>query len=325
MSIRYFRSMPRPSRESLQGRVLREIKREFGAQVEPFTLHLPVPELLAGAWMACRETLLAGKGRRDGREMVAAAVSSVNGCPYCVDAHAMMLMGTSGNQRNRDPYLSAVAAWAAATRDPLAPLLATPPFKPDEAPAFIGTGVFFHYINRMVTILLGSSPLPLKAGFGKTVSMRLGAWYFMPAIRLEKIPGTSLGLLPAAELPDDLSWAESSAETAGAFARFAGAIETAGSAAVPESIRNITGEMVMNWNGGDPDISGRWCDNALARLESSEKSAGRLALLAALAPYRITEEHVREYSASFPGDGRLLGLLAWSSFTAARRIGSWLR
>ncbi len=168
MSIRYFRPMPRPSRESLTGRVLRKIKREFGAQVEPFTLHLPVPELLAATWMVCRETLLAGKGRRDGREMVAAAVSAINRCPYCEDAHSMMLMETSGNQRDRDPYFSSVAAWAVATRDPLAPLLATPPFKPDEAPAFIGTAVFFHYINRMVTILQGSSPLPLKTGTGKT-------------------------------------------------------------------------------------------------------------------------------------------------------------
>lgn len=108
MSIRYFRPMPRPSRESLTGRVLRKIKREFGAQVEPFTLHLPVPELLAATWMVCRETLLAGKGRRDGREMVAAAVSAINRCPYCEDAHSMMLMGTSGNQRDWDPYFRSV-------------------------------------------------------------------------------------------------------------------------------------------------------------------------------------------------------------------------
>jgi hypothetical protein len=98
-------------------------------------------------------------------------------------------------------------------------VLAMPPFTPDEAPACIGTAVFFHYINRMVTILLGSSPLPLKNGIGKTVSMRLGAWYFLPAIRREKSPGTSLGLLPAAELPNDLSWAKSSSATTGAFAR----------------------------------------------------------------------------------------------------------
>jgi len=204
-------------------------------------------------------------------------------------------------------------------------VLATPPFTPDEAPAFIGTAVFFHYINRMVTILLGSSPLPLKNGIGKTVSMRLGAWYFLPAIGREKSPGTSLGLLPAAELPDDLSWAKSSAATAGAFARLASAIEKAGSNSVPESVRNITREMVLKWNGSNPDISGKWCDNALAQLDASEKSAGKLALLAALAPHRITEEHVQDFSAAFPGDRKLLGVLAWSSFTAARRIGSWLR
>ncbi|NTV08089.1 MAG: hypothetical protein HGA81_05735 [Chlorobium limicola] len=83
--------------------------------------------------------------------------------------------------------------------------------------------------------------------------------------------------------------------------------------------------MVLKWNGSNPDLSGKWCNNALAKPDASEKSAGRLALLAALAPHRITEEYVHEFSAAFPGDRKLLGVLAWSSFTAARKIGSWLR
>lgn len=324
MSIRYFQSIPGPSPESLSGTVLSEIEREFGAKVEPFTLHLPVPELLAGAWMACRETLLAGNGRRDGRETIATTVSSINRCPYCVDAHSIMLLGTSRNAQIRDPWLRKVAVWSEATRNPHSPLLRKPPFTQEEAPAFIGTAVFFHYINRLVTILLDSSPLPLKTGIGKTVSMRLAAWYFRPTIRLAKTPGTSLGLLPGAPLPDDLSWATASPAIAGAFARFAGALETAASAAVPEQVRKIAGEMIMKWEGNDPDMTGHWCDSALDPLDASGKIAGRLALLAALAPSRITGNLVSEFTALFPGDGNLLALLAWSSFAAARRIGSWL-
>ena len=97
MSIRYFHSLPRASVDSLSGKVLAQVRREFGAEVEPFTLHLPVPELLAGVWMACRETLLAGSGRRDAKEVVAASVSALNCCPFCVDAHSIMVLESSGH------------------------------------------------------------------------------------------------------------------------------------------------------------------------------------------------------------------------------------
>ena len=97
MSIRYLTSRPRVTASSLSERVLKQIRQEFGAEVEPFTLHLPVPELLAGVWMACRETLLAGNGTREAKEVVATAVSALNQCPYCVDAHSMMFLGASGD------------------------------------------------------------------------------------------------------------------------------------------------------------------------------------------------------------------------------------
>ncbi|EAT58041.1 putative DNA-binding protein, partial [Chlorobium ferrooxidans DSM 13031] len=169
MTIRYITSSA-PA-DTLSGKVLGQIKREFGAEVEPFTLHLPVPELLAGVWIAVRETLLAGSGRRDAKEVVAAAVSSLNRCPYCLDAHSIMVLESSGHDYSKaladgapeqieDAFLREVAEWARATRTPGSPLLATTPFSTKEAPAFIGTAVVFHYINRMVTILLGSSTLP---------------------------------------------------------------------------------------------------------------------------------------------------------------------
>lgn len=215
MSIRYFQSLPRASAESLSGKVLAQVRREFGAEVEPFTLHLPVPELLAGVWMACRETLLAGSGRRDAKEVVAASVSALNRCPFCVDAHSIMLLESSGNDYSNlitsgktelidDPFLRKTAAWASATRCPGSPILQKPPFTAEEAPAFIGTTVLFHYINRMVTILLGPSPLPFSSRFPKKVSMSMAAWFFGGAIRRPKEPGTSLDLLAEAPLPDGL-------------------------------------------------------------------------------------------------------------------------
>ena len=327
MSIRYFQSLPRPSAESLSGKVLSQMQKEFGAEVEPFTLHLPLPELLAGVWMACRETLLAGSGRRDAREVVAASVSALNRCPFCVDAHSIMLLGSSGNDYPKaldDPFLRETAAWASATRTPGSPILQKPPFTPDEAPAFIGTAVLFHYINRMVTILLGSSPLPFTSGLPKRVSMQMAALFFGGAIRRQKVPGASLHLLPEAPLPDDLSWAQPSKPIAGAFARFAQSIERSGALALSPEVRNMVGNAVEKWNGNDPGMDNGWCEEAISQLGVTDKSAGRLVLLTALAPYRVDESTVHAFSASFPGDARLLSALAWSSFTAARRVGSWL-
>ena len=327
MSIRYIKPPGSSAGDSLSEKVLMQVRREFGAEVEPFALHRPVPELLAGAWMACRETLLAGEGGRDAKELVAAAVSTINRCPYCVDAHSIMLLESSGHDYPEalvDNNLGKIAAWASATLTPDSPILHSPPFPDAEAPAFIGTAVFFHYINRMVTILLGSTPLPFSSGIPKQVSMRLAAWFFGGAIRLRKPQGASLELLPEAPLPDDMSWAKSSLAIAGAFARFAEAVETAGARSLSEEVRIAVGKSARNWNGSYPAMNDGWYKDEIAHFQEADKAAGKLAFLTAFAPYMVDEESVCEFSKHFPGDETLISTLAWSSFTATRKIGSWL-
>ena len=71
--------------------VYAQIRQDFGRIVEPFVLHSPLPELLAGVWMACRETELVGIVPRVVKETVAASVSQLNQCQYCVDAHTIIL------------------------------------------------------------------------------------------------------------------------------------------------------------------------------------------------------------------------------------------
>ena len=327
MSIRYIKPLGSLAGNSLSEQVLSQVRKEFGAEVEPLILHRPVPELLAGAWMACRETLLAGEGGRDAKELVARAVSTINRCPYCVDAHSIMLMEASGHDYKEalvDKDLASIAAWASATLTPDSPVLHSRPFPDAEAPAFIGTALFFHYINRMVTILLGSSPLPFSSGIAKQVSMRLGAWFFGGAIRIEKTPGASLDLLPDAILPDDLSWAKASLPIAGAFARFAEAVEHAGLRSLSVEVRVAVSKSARNWNGSNPTMNDGWYEDDIAHLQGTEKIAGRLAFLTAFTPHKVDEKSVRAFSEHFPGDDILISALAWSSFTAARRIGSWL-
>ncbi|MEA3231377.1 MAG: carboxymuconolactone decarboxylase family protein [Thermodesulfobacteriota bacterium] len=335
MGIRYIQPVAPNSAEGLVARVYHQIKNEFGALVEPFTLHSPSPELLAGAWSACRESLLIGSVRREVKEAVAATVSRINQCPYCVDAHTIMLNAISArnsaeailHQRDdqiRDAEVRSIVKWAAATRSPGAKVLLSPPFSRKDAPEIIGTALFFHYVNRMASVLLSNTPLPSNHPLLKGFLKRMAGWLFSRAIHRSKPSGASLELLPESELPADFAWAKTSPNIAGAFARFAAAVNRAGSDFIPQDVRDCVVEQVKAWEGKDLELGRHWVEEAMNGLNEKSKDIGRLVLLTALAPYQVDEGVVNAFTAHITGDDRLIGALAWGSFTAARRIGTWL-
>jgi len=336
MPIRYIEPVAPNSAEGLVARVYPQIKREFGALVEPFTLHSPSPELLAGAWSACRESLLVGTVRRDIKEAVAATVSRINRCSYCVDAHTIMLNATSArnsadaiihhrDDKIQDPAVRSIVEWAAATRSPGAKVLLSPPFSQNDAPEIIGTAVFFHYVNRMASVLLSETPLPSNHPLLKGFFKRTAGWFFSRAIHRPKPLGASLELLPTTELPVDLAWTKTSPNIAGAFARFAAVVDRAGRDFIPEDLRNCVKKHVLAWDGKDPGLGRHWVEEALNGFDEKSKDIGRLVLLTALAPYQVDKGVVNAFTTHFIEDDRLLGALAWGSFTAARRVGAWLR
>ncbi len=333
--MRYVQPVAMNSAEGLVARVYPQIKKEFGALVEPFTLHSPSPELLAGAWSACRESLLVGTVRRDVKEAVAATVSRINQCPYCVDAHTIMLNATSArnsaeaiihrrDDQIRDTAVRSIVKWAAATRSSGAEVLLSPPFSQKDAPEIIGTAVFFHYVNRMASVLLSKTPLPSNHPLLKGFFKRMAGWFFSRAIHRSKPLGASLELLPESELPVDLAWAKTSPNIAGAFARFAAVIDRAGKDFIPENIQECVVKHVQAWDGKDPGLGRDWVEEAINGLDEKSKDIGRLVLLTALAPYQVDEGVVNAFTTHITGDDRLLGALSWGSFTAARRIGTWL-
>ncbi len=335
MAIKYIQPVALKYSEGLVARVYPQIKNEFGALVEPFTLHSPSPELLAGAWSACRESLLAGSVRRDVKEAVAATVSRINQCPYCVDAHTIMLNATSArssadaiidrrDDQIRDSAVRSIVEWAATTRSPGAKVLLPPPFSREDAPEIIGTALFFHYVNRMVSVLLSDTPLPSNHSLLKGFFTRMAGWFFSRAIHRSKPSGASLELLPESELPDDLAWAKRSPNIAGAFARFAAVIDRAGRDFIPKDVRDRVVKHVQAWDGKDPGLGRQWVEEAINGLDEKSKVIGRLVLLTALAPYQVDEGVVKAFTTNIIGDDRLIGALAWGSFTAARRIGTWL-
>jgi AhpD family alkylhydroperoxidase len=361
--IKYYDLGPPERAPELTRTIYRQMKRELGVTPQPLTLHSPSAELLAGVWNIFRETLLTGEVRRGTKEAVAAAVSDINRCPWCVDAHTSMLYasaepgaadailrhnesargkkgyyGKDGQSRNGGdgngssgssdgPEIASglrdVIRWARAGRTPGAPILLDPPFPAESAPEMIGTAVTFHYLNRMVSALLSETFMP-GGPWLKGVLRKVGGLAFRSLARAVHPPGEALGLLPEAALPADLVWAEGAPHIAGAFARFSAAVERAGEQALPPEVRALVAASVQSWDGTEPGMSTRWVEEAIQPLSGERQSAGRLALLAALAPYRIDEHAVKEFRLYRQETSVLIGALAWASFAAARRVGTWL-
>jgi AhpD family alkylhydroperoxidase len=340
--IKHVRPVSRSAANGDTARIYEQMTREFGIHAEPIVLHSPAPELLAGAWSVCRETLVAGGSvDRATKEAVATAVSSINRCPFCVDAHAVMLAGTGNYETARlidqgdyaaigDPRLRRVVEWAAATRSPGSSILREPPFEGDQAPELIGTAVLFHYINRPVTVFLDDSPLPWNGRLLKGGMLRIGGRRFRELARSSPEAGATLDLLPLAELPEDLRWAEGSAPLAGAWARFAAAVERAGELSLPFEARARVLARLREWKGEPQPLGSEWLEQGLVALSEEHRAGGRLALLSALAPYRVDEGVISSYRETVADDDRsaderIVGAVAWGALAAARRVGSWLQ
>jgi AhpD family alkylhydroperoxidase len=313
------------------------MRREFQL-VPPVTLHAPNPELLAGVWGMLRETIVAGPVDRTLREVVCEAVSQINQCSFCVDAHSTLLTGAAHKHtadaihayrtdRITDPTIRAIAQWALANCEPGAEVLSHPPFSAEDAPEIIGSAICFHYIDRMVSIFLSYAPVPLPPWLrwlrgtlirvsGSTVGKRV------MALKVE--PGHAVGSLPESEPSPEFSWAQSKPAVAAAIGRLEAVIEAEGRKALSESVRDLVAHRLSDWSGEQPSISRSLVETAVSSLDESDRPAARLALLAALAPFQVDETIIRAFRDSHPSDSELLAATAWASFTATRRVAGWL-
>jgi AhpD family alkylhydroperoxidase len=315
----------------------RQIIRDFGALVPPFALHLPAPEALCACWAIVREPTWGRRVDRATKEVVAVAVSAANECPYCVDVHATALhalgcrdqaaASASGKtDKIADAYLRAVVSWARTSRHPDADIVRQPPFADELAPELIGIAFAYHYINRMVNIFVAPSPFPSPAARTKPIFTRLATPVFRKLLNREVHPGASLNLLPPAPLPGDLAWARGDPIIADAFARAAAAFDALGEQALPEAVRRLVATRLSAWHGEDPGLSRTWVNDATDALPALHQPLARLALLTAFASHQVDSQVIDD---ARPGPGpagaaQLIATCGWASFTAARRISSWL-
>lgn len=280
------------------------------------------PELLAPAWALLRESLIAGSGGRTDRELVAAGASLANRCPFCADAHAVLLHATGDPAlgeavaRDRAPADARAArllAWGRATRVPGSPALTPPPFARADLASHMGTALTFHFINRIVSALCTENLLPAGAQRVKAVRSLVGR-SVSRVVRADHAPGASLALLdspgpgPAWAVGTCVGPAYDALRTAA----------TAGAALLDDADLTLVQDTVARWDGSHPaphwpDLPGR-----------AERPGARLALLAALAPYRITDEDVAAWRARPFSDDCLVRLIAYGAFAAVDRIESAL-
>jgi AhpD family alkylhydroperoxidase len=339
-SLRQVRHVTPPSvgaARDLVAKVYEQSERDFGMLAPPVALHSPAPGPLAGSWMMLRETLIApGLVDRATKEAVAAAVSIANSCPYCVAVHGATAHGLLGSTTAAaiggddlasitDPVLRGIALWARTSGTQHTATAGEPPFPLEQAPELIGTAVAFQYLNRMVNVFLGESPLPpsVPASARPTVTKVLGA-FMRAAANRPGVPGASLVLLPAAPLPRDLAWAAANTTVADAFSRAASAIDEAGDRAVPPAVRELIAARLARWDGRPAGISRGWVEDEVTALPGEERPAARLALLTALASYQVDQSVVDEFRLRRPGDETLVELTSWAALSAARRVGGWM-
>jgi hypothetical protein len=80
---------------------------------------------------------------------------------------------------------------------------------------------------------------------------------------------------------------------------------------------------LRSWHGESPNLRSDWLAEGLEGLADEHQPAGRLAMLAALAPYRVEPGVIEAYRNGRP-DSDVVAAVAWSALAATRRIASWI-
>ncbi|MCC7076688.1 MAG: carboxymuconolactone decarboxylase family protein [Acidimicrobiia bacterium] len=321
--------------------VYAQMRAEVGL-LPPLTVYSPQPRLLTAVWAVARESWLAAALPPATAEAIAATVSCVNDCPYCIDAHTMFLHGAgdpetaewlrSHPRHPTEPGQNGDAvAWAAASLTPGAEIVADPPFAKADVTAAIALAVFFHMTNRVANVLLTDSavPVPVPQGLRGAVRRLVAASLGRGLARRSLEPGLALALPPATDsgrvLPADLSWAAPVPAVAQAYARLAHVTNDLVREVMSEAAVSAVIERVGAWQGDPPGLTKAWVEEVTTDLGLADAPAARLALLTALGSWQAADADIHTVRRAGGDDASLVTVVAWGAFEAARHIGAWLR
>jgi len=331
--MRYVSAVPTRQAQGLTKQVYAMIQRDFFKNGS-LTSRSKVPELMAAIWVGGRESMLvADKVDRTTKDAISAVLSQINHCPYCEDMLISLVHAGGDHEAAKDIFsrnafdssdkdlrqrLEWVIAIAAASDGDIPET----PFTREQLPEVIGTLMGMSDINRFSHVVMDGSPVAAPFGLRlvKAWALRMFGSELRVTRRVPLVPGRALTLLPPAELPADMQWARLNPRIADAVSRWTAAVEREAAKVVSPQVRKAVTHSLRDWKGETMPITRDWIDGAVQDLKGDDAAIARLAIVLAKAPYRITEKMVADVIGENGDEERFIRILAWSSFTAARRF-----
>ena len=132
--------------------------------------------------------------------------------------------------------------------------------------------------------------------------------------------GAGAALLPPAPLPEDMQWATSNPRVADALARWAAAVERETVGVVSPAVKRTVQASLENWHGEQMPISRSWVNADVGDLREEDQAIASLAIVLAKAPYQVDGAMAEAVLAGDRDEARFIRILAWASFTGARRF-----
>lgn len=332
-TMRYVSAVPNRMAKGLTKAVYDMIRDDFFRNGS-LTSRSKVPELLAAIWIGGRESMLvADKVDRTTKDAITAVLSQINDCPYCEDMLISLVHAAGEHDAANDIFvkkdfdaandiLRQRLEWVRAIATSHDGEVPETPFTAEQMPEVIGTLMAMSDINRFSHVVMEDSPVSAPFGLRrvKAWALRLFGSELTVTRRLPLIPGRSLDLLPPAELPADMQWARPNPLVADAVSRYAAAVEREGAKVISPRVREAVTRSLNAWNGEPMPLDSRWLDADVRGLSGEEEAIARLAVVVAKASYRVTDKIVNDVLGTDRDEERLIRILAWSSFTAARRF-----
>lgn len=331
--MRYVSAVSTREAKGLTQQVYNMIREDFFKNGS-LTSRSKVPELMAAIWTGGRETMLVeDKVDRTTKDAMTAVLSRINECPYCEDMLISLVHAAGDHEAanglyaqngfdSSDPELRKRLEWVRLIVSGSTEGLPETPFTREQLPEVIGTLMGMSDINRFSHVVMDGSAVAKPFGIDilKSWALRLFGIELKVTRRVPLQPGRSLELLPPAELPEDMQWAASNPRIADAVSRWTAAVEKESTAVISPKVRKAVTDSLLAWNGEQMPLNTLWIDEAVAGLDRDDELLARFALVVAKASYRITDEMVTEVIGEDKDEERFIRILAWSSFSAARRV-----
>ena len=333
MAIQYLETIKPNSASVRVKKVYEDLQNEMGDVVEPISLHAILPDVLEQIWGILRETLLVDDQlNRSQKEAIAAAVSHSNRCTYCVDAHTIMLIGLKDKaiadailkdnpQALENGLVKDLILWSLNSKEAVSHATKNPPFDLSFAPEAIGTLVLFNYLNRVVTIFLGKTILPLNVQFLKGMMRGVAAKMFSKVLASEKKKGEFKEFDPTHA---ELQWASKNSRIYSKFYSFHQQIDMEMKRFFPKEIIEFVKAHIDDWNGKN-DLNPGKLEQITAHLPVELRPIARMLYLTCFDPFRIQKSQIEQILIrNNENDKALLTAVSWASFMMSCKIGKEL-